>query len=169
MKRVVVIGCAGSGKSTLARSLGATLGAPVAERDALGAEGTPAARSAIVEAVSGDRWIFDGYPYFADDDVFPLADSVIAFDFPFRVVLWRVLRRTLRIELMRRAEGAHSPQGLKAFRDPQHPLRWAVISHRARHREVLELCERLGQSHNVVRLRSPGEAFRWLESVKEKQ
>ncbi len=58
MKRGVVVGCAGSGKSTLARSLGATLGAPVAERDALGAE-------------------------FVDDVVFPLADLVIAFDFPF--------------------------------------------------------------------------------------
>ncbi len=82
MKRVVVIGCAGSGKSTLARNLGATLGVPVAERDALGAEGTPAARNAIAEALSGDQWIFDGNPYYVEDVVFPLADSVIAFDAP---------------------------------------------------------------------------------------
>jgi hypothetical protein len=68
--------------------------------------------------------------------------TLIFLDYPKRVVMWRVLRRTLLIELRRRPIGAHRPSGLGAWRDSQHPLRWAWKSHRSRRHEGLALITR---------------------------
>lgn len=163
--RVVIVGCAGSGKSTLTARLAVRTGVPHIERDALGVEGSPETLARIRDVVSGPRWIFDGHPYYAEDEVFDSADTVIILDYPRRVVLRRVLWRTLMIELTRRPIGHHRAQGLAALRDPEHPVRWAVTSHRQRHHEGLELASRLSSSHVVIHLRSPGEALRWLSSV----
>ena len=165
VERVVVIGCAGSGKSTLARRLGAISGLPVVERDALGEENSPEALTAITGVAASGRWIFDGHPYYAEEIVFGAADTVVFFDFPKSLVLWRVLRRTLAVELTRRPFGAHHPQGLRGLRDPGHPLRWAWTSHRARHIEGAALAARLERTHHVVHLRTSAEAANWLRSV----
>lgn len=97
----MAIGCAGSGKSTLARRLGAISGLPVVERDALGEENSPEALAAIASVAASGRWIFDGHPYYAEEIVFGAADTVVFFDFPKSLVLWRVLRRTVAVELPR--------------------------------------------------------------------
>jgi hypothetical protein len=114
---VVVIGCAGSGKSTLARQLARRTGLPLVERDALGKEGSPGYLSAIAEMAARPRWILDGAPYYADELVYAAADTVVFLDYPKALVLWRVLRRTAGIEVLRRPAGAHRPQGLSAWRD----------------------------------------------------
>lgn len=165
VQRVVVVGCAGSGKSTLARRLAVISGLPVVERDALGEEGSPEALAAITGVAVTDRWIFDGHPYYAEEIVFDAADTVVFFDLPKALVLWRVLRRTAAVELTRRPNGAHGPQGLRGLRDPTHPLRWAWTSHRARHVEGAALTARLKRSHQVVHLRTSAEASRWLQSI----
>src|SRR5215467_6327925 len=107
IERVVVIGCAGSGKSTLARQLAARTGLPLVERDALGEEGSPDYLSAMAEMAARPRWILDGPPYYADDLVYAAADTVVFLDYPKSLVLWRVLRRTASIEVLRRQAGAH--------------------------------------------------------------
>jgi hypothetical protein len=164
MERVVVIGCAGSGKSTLARKLAERTGLPLVERDDLGRLGSPQYLAAIAEMAARPAWILDGPPYFADELVYPRADAVIFLDYPKPLVLWRVLVRTIRVELMRRASGAHRPQGLAALRDPQHPVRWAWISHGDRHREGLELMKSpLPVVHRFTR---PAAARRWLMSIR---
>ena len=62
MERVIVVGSSGSGKTTFARNLGAVLGRPHVEGDALywGANWTPRnddeLRRLVAEAASGDRW-----------------------------------------------------------------------------------------------------------------
>jgi hypothetical protein len=38
-------------------------------------------------------------PYYADELVYAAVDTVIFLDYPKLLVMWRVLRRTLRIEL----------------------------------------------------------------------
>jgi hypothetical protein len=129
MQRVVVAGCAGSGKSTLARELAARTGLPLTERDGLGVLGSPQYKSAISQMAAGSRWILDGAPYYADEMVYSAADTVIFLDYPKRVVMWRVLRRTLGIELFRRPAGAHKPQSFAAWRYAGHPVRWAWTSH----------------------------------------
>lgn len=161
----MVIGCAGSGKSTLARRLGAVSGLPVVERDALGEENSPEALAEITRVAASDRWIFDGHPYYAEEIVFGAADTVVFFDFPKSLVLRRVLRRTVVVELTGRPFGSHRPQGLRGLRDPGHPLRWAWTSHRARHVEGAALAARLDGTHRFVHLRTSAEAANWLRSV----
>ena len=159
----MVIGCAGSGKSTLARQLAGLTGLPLVERDGLGAEGSAGYLSAIAEMAARPRWILDGAPYYADELVYSAADTVVFLDYPKTVVLWRVLRRTARVEALRRPVGAHRPQGLSALGDREHPLRWAWTSHADRHREGLALMARpdLVQAQ-ILRFTRPAMARRWL-------
>jgi hypothetical protein len=52
--------------------------------------------------VSRPRWILDGGPYYVEDLVYPATDTVIVLDYAKPVVMCRVLRRTLAVELLRR-------------------------------------------------------------------
>ena len=80
--------------------------------------------------------------------------------------MWRVLRRTLRIELARRPAGAHRPQGLAAWRDAEHPVRWAWISRQNRHREGLALTARPELAGaQIIRFTRPAMARGWLGSL----
>jgi hypothetical protein len=166
VERVVVIGCAGSGKSTLARQLADRTGLPLVERDGLGMEGSPGYLSAIAEMAARPCWILDGAPYYADQLVYSAADTVVFLDYPKVLVLWRVLRRTARVEVLRRPVGAHRPQGVSALRDPEHPLRWMWTSHADRHREGLALMARPGLAQTqILRFTRPGMAHRWLRQM----
>lgn len=159
----MVAGCAGSGKSTLARELAARTGLPLIERDALAALGSPDYWSAISAMTAGPRWILDGAPYYADELVYAAADTVIFLDYPKLLVMWRVLWRTLRVELTGRPEGAHRREGLAAWRDPEHPVRWAWTSHSDRHQEGLALRDRPELAGTpVIRFTRPAMAKRWL-------
>jgi hypothetical protein len=122
-ERVVLIGCAGSGKTTLARALAVRLGARHIERDALGDDEGPGFASQVAAAVdaASSRWVFDGAPYNAEMVVYPHADTVVALDYPRWVVQRRVLTRSVRLWLTRRADGAHTSS--------EPPWRWSTAAH----------------------------------------
>jgi len=166
VERVIITGCAGSGKSTLARQLAARTGLPLTERDALGPLGSPEYLTAIGDLAVQPRWILDAAPYYADELIYRAADTIVILDYRKPVVLWRVLRRTLRIELTRRPAGAHRPRGLGGFIDPDHPVRWAWTSHARRHREGLSLMDDPGLAGTrVLRLTRPVQARRWVRRM----
>ena len=104
MRRVSVIGCAGSGKSTMARAIGARLGLRTLELDSVFHQPawTPRPdsefRAVVAEFVRARRWVVDGNytSHGVADLVWPEADTVVWLDPPRRVVMWRVIRRTLR-------------------------------------------------------------------------
>ena len=126
-ERIVVIGCAGSGKTTLAQALAVRLGARHLERDALGDDESPDFATQVAAAVdaAGSRWVFDGAPYNAEMVVYPYADAIVALDYPRWVVQRRVLARSVRLWLPRRAEGAHtSPDPPWRWWAPHHPVGW---------------------------------------------
>ncbi|MET7282817.1 hypothetical protein ABZS29_31600 [Kribbella sp. NPDC005582] len=150
MQRVVVIGCAGSGKSTLCRELAARTGLPLTERDALGVMGSPEYRQALVGLADQPAWILDGAPYYEDDLIYAAADTVIVLDYPRWFVMWRVLRRTFAVEVLRRTVGAHRPGGFGAWRDRTHPLRWAWSSHPERRREGREVMQRADLADSAI-------------------
>jgi hypothetical protein len=169
-ERVVVVGCAGSGKSRLARALAARLGARHIERDALGDDEAPGFAAQVAAAVeaAGRRWVFDGAPYNAEPLVYPHADTVVALDYPRRVVWWRVLARSLRLWLTHRTDGAHTstppPWGWLA---PTHPVGWAARTHAARHAEIAELFARPELAHTRrLRFTSPRQAAAWLAGLR---
>ena len=121
VERIVVIGCAAGSPPWL----GIWLPEPVG-RWSSGTSLASWARMctcppAIAGMVASSRWVLDAASYYASELVYAAADTVIFLDYAKHVVMWRVLRRTLGIELLRRPARAHRPQGPAAWRECQHP------------------------------------------------
>lgn len=162
MRRVVIFGAPGSGKSTLAQRLSERTGLPWVERDTLGILGSDAYRGAVADVVAQDEWIFDGAPYYVDDQVYPRADTVIIFDFAKPVDMRRVLRRSLRLLRPGRVAGAHRSGGLRSWLRADHPVRVAWTSHAARRREAAALLTRDDlRGTTVITFRTPHEVELW--------
>jgi hypothetical protein len=67
------------------------------------------------------------------------------------------------VELFRHPAGAHRPQGLAAWHDPEHPVRWAWSSHGDRYGEGLELMARPDLARTqILRFTRPAKARHWL-------
>jgi adenylate kinase family enzyme len=161
--RIVIIGCAGSGKSTLAASLAARLDVPHVRRDDLGPEGSDRYRAAAAAAVSADRWIFDGAPYYVEDLVYRQAGLVVGFDLGRLVVMRRVITRSLRESLGWIPTPPHRDRRWRAWFDPEHPARWAWTTWSDRHEELAEL-RNSGQAAQaiLVSLSTPAGVAAWL-------
>jgi adenylate kinase family enzyme len=168
-ERIVVIGCAGSGKTTLARALAVRLGARHIERDAFGDDEAPGFATQVAAAIdaAGSRWVFDGAPYNAELVVYPHADTVVALDYPWRVVQRRVLARSVRLWLTHRGDGAHTSASPPwRWWAPNHPVGWAARTHDARHAEIAEWFTRPELAHALrLRFASPRQAAAWLVSL----
>ena len=177
MHRICVVGNSGSGKTSLARRLAAQLGLPHLELDAVnhraGWQQAPveefqaevARALAEFEHVAGG-WVTDGnYRSRIGDVLRP--DTYVWLDYPRRVVVPRLVRRTLGRVLLRRElwNGNRERWQNLLSRDPRtNILLWSWTQHesyRSRYRELSETDVRA----RWVRLRSPDQAERWLRSV----
>jgi adenylate kinase family enzyme len=162
--RIVVIGCTGSGKSTLASVLAARLGAVHIRRDCLGPEGSDQYRHWAGAAVSDDRWVFDGAPYYVEDVVYRRAGLIVGFDLPRRVVMRRVITRSLRESLRWAPAPPHRDRRWRAWLNDEHPVRWAWSTWRDRHHEVGHLSDQAAASQaTIVSLSTPRGVTAWLE------
>lgn len=169
MQRVLVSGISGAGKTTLARRLEQLVGITHIELDALqhGPGWTP--RPQFVDDVerfsSGERWTTeDQYHSILGDLLWQRADTVVWLDLPRRVVMRRVIWRTVTRILLRTELYNGNREQVAALRDPGHPVRWSWTQHAARRSET----EQLARQHagvRVVRLRSPRAVRRWLREL----
>lgn len=103
--RIVIYGPSGSGKTTLGRALGEKLGLPFVELDAIvhahprWVDLSPEEfRAEVMRRLDlyKDGWVMDGNYSMTRDILLPLADTAIRIRLPFRIVYWRLVRRTLR-------------------------------------------------------------------------
>lgn len=168
--RVVVNGTSGSGKSTLARTIGERLELPYVELDSLhhGPGWTPRPEffDDVEAFTAGPRWVTE----FQYDVVRPMllerADLFVWLDLPRRLVMRRLLVRTLRRRL-RREELWHGNREAPLhtlLTDPDHVLRYAWRVHadtEARARRALESRPALP----VVHLRSARDVESWLSAT----
>jgi len=162
--RTVVIGCAGSGKSTLAAVLASRLGVPHIRRDWLGLEGSDEYCAAVAAAISADRWVFDGAPYYVEELVYRRATLIIGFALPRRSVMRRVIGRSVRESVGLVPTPPHLDRRWRAWLDPEHPVRWAWSSWPERRRELHELVDSgtAGEA-TVVSLSTPAGVNAWLD------
>lgn len=103
MRRVVVVGVAGVGKSTVARELARRLGVEHVELDSMFWQAgwtklePDEFERRVREATRGDGWVVDGnYSERIREIAWGAADAVVWLDLPRYVVMWQLVRRTLR-------------------------------------------------------------------------
>ena len=175
MRRVAVVGNSGSGKTTLARALAARLGVPYVELDALNhlpgwREREPGEfRQLVTAAVAGDSWVVDGnYRSKLGGLVYDAADTIVWLDYHRRLVMRRVVRRTLRRVVTREElwHGNREPWSNLWSRDPYRSIiAWSWTNHAHVRRRNEELMAAAPPTQRWVRLRTPAEAAAWLASV----
>ena len=166
MQKVLVVGITGAGKTTAARRIAELIDAPFHEMDALAIGPgwtTPAGlETDVARIVAGPRWVFDSYGYDqVRDAMWAAADTVVWLDYPRRVVLVRVLRRSLARSWRRTPVFGGNVETWRSWLSPDHPVWWALRRHGLRRSYLAERTRR--STHlRTVRLRTPDEFDRWL-------
>ncbi|MEV0096475.1 AAA family ATPase [Streptomyces sp. NPDC050738] len=142
--RVLVVGSTGAGKSTMARAIARRLGLEFHEMDALhfigpGWQENPNLTRQVARILEGPGgWVFDslGHPD-VRDLLWEHADTVVWLDYPRRVVLWRVLRRSVRRTLLRERVFGGNREALAGWFRRDHPVWWAMSQYEGRRAEIL--------------------------------
>ncbi len=170
LRRINVVGTSGTGKTTFARALARRLGLPYVELDALNwgtnwTQATPEMMRARVAAeAAAERWVIDGNYSISRDLLWACADTIVWLDFSRSVVTWRIVSRTL-ARLVRRTEmWAGNRESLRQLVGRDSIIWWSVSTYARRRRQYPGLLA--AHPHlEVVRLRSPRDADRWLRSL----
>jgi adenylate kinase family enzyme len=164
--RVLVVGTSGAGKTALAARLARRLGGPHIELDEFkhGPNWTERSaeemRTRTAAAIAGvDVWVVDGNYTEVRDVVWPRATTLVWLDYPRHLVMRRVVRRSIARAVTRRELWNGNRSDWRRWGDPDHPIRWAWRTHRAK-REEYERLSALPEWSNleVMRLRRPREA-----------
>ncbi|MEV6677362.1 adenylate kinase [Streptomyces erythrochromogenes] len=172
MERILVVGVTGAGKSTLARTLGGRLGLPYVEMDALYFTGPDWAANEdfsgeVARFAAGPRWVVDslGRPE-VRDLLWDRADTVMWLDYPRRVVMPRVLRRSLRRTITREVLFGGNRETWAGWLSREHPAWWAWSQHRDRRRDIGGLVrDRRFAPLETLRFPHPRETADWLASL----
>ena len=173
-QRVSLQGISGSGKTTLGRELERRLGLRHLETDALvhGPDWTETPddqlRARLQEVIAGDRWVIDSdYRRKVGTLVLEAADTVIWLDMPLHLCLHRLWRRThRRIRSDERLWNDNKESWRTALVGWDSLFVFAVRKHFSQRRTLPELLRQPQLRHlHVIRLRSPAQLRRWLESV----
>ncbi|MER0448212.1 adenylate kinase [Streptomyces sp. Edi4] len=169
MHRILVTGSTGAGKSTLARALGERIGVPYYEMDALFYAGPgwaedPRFGTRVAEIASTGAWVFDSYgPTEVRDLLWERADTVVWLDYPRRVVMPRVLRRSARRTLTRERVFNGNRETLTGWFRPEHPARWSWAQHTSRAADIAARARNPDyEPLRTVRLTTPRQTKTWL-------
>lgn len=173
--RIKVVGNCGAGKTTFARRVAARLDIPHLELDEAfwgpdwqmvdAADGRAAVRRFVSGPQAAAGWVVDGNWNQRLGDALP-ADLVVWLDFSRRVVMTRVVRRTLaRVALRRKLWHGNRERWRSLLRpEPEENIvRWAWTEHDAYRDRYLALMAE--GTVPVLRLTSPRAARRWLDAL----
>jgi adenylate kinase family enzyme len=171
-QRISVVGTIGSGKTTFARKTSQLLDAPHVELDALHWEPNwvEAPNDLFLERVKqslqGDSWVADGNYHQVRDIVWSRADTVVWLDYPFRTIIARLARRTLRRIFTHEELWNGNQEHIRGLFTRDSVFLWAIRTYRRRRRQYPILLSRPENLHlRVIRLRSPREAAEFLSEL----
>ena len=173
LRRVVVIGSSCSGKTTLAQRLSDLLVVPHIELDAIHwmPNWSPRPKGEFREltrlALAKGKWAADGNYSIVRDIVWGRATSVVWLDYPFAVVFWRALGRTLTRTIRGQTLYSRNKESLKrAFLSRESILWWVITTFQRRRREFRTVFRNKEFPHlDIIELRSQREAQEFLNSL----
>ncbi|MBW3622316.1 MAG: adenylate kinase [Armatimonadetes bacterium] len=161
-----------SGKTTLAQALSERLGVPHVELDALHWEpnwtsATPERfRQRVAEALAGDTWVVDGNYSAVRDLVWDRANVLVWLDYPLPVILYRLVKRTVRRVGTREELWNGNREDLKLHLSRDGLLYWVLTTYRRKRAQTPMLLQKPEYAHlSVYRFRFPKDAQRWLSCI----
>jgi adenylate kinase family enzyme len=173
-RRISVVGTIGSGKTTFARKTSKLLDAPHIELDALNWEPNwveapkDLFRERVKKSLQGDSWVADGNYHQVRDIVWSHADTVVWLDYPFRTIIARLTRRTLRRIRTHEKLWNGNREHIRGLFTRDSVFLWAIRTYRRRRRQYPILLSKPEYRHlKVVRLRSPREATEFLSTLRQ--
>ena len=173
-QRISVVGTIGSGKTTFARKASRIIQAPHIELDALHWEPNwveapnDLFRERVKQLLQGDSWVADGNYHQTRDMVWNGADTVVWLDYPFRTIMDRLARRTLRRIFTHEQLWNGNQEHIRGLFTRDSVFLWAIRTYRRRRRQYPILLRKPENSHlTVVRLRSPREAGEFLSKLRQ--
>lgn len=175
-RRVAIYGPSGSGKTTLSRQLGARLGLPVLELDAVfhaHPNWVDLEREEFRERVTEflaehpEGWVTDGNYRPVRDLILAEADTAIWLNLPFHTVYRRLAWRTL----SRSFQGAELWNGNReslrqTFLTKDSMLLWGIRTWRPMRRKLRAWLVEERPAARVYRLRTPGQVRYLLENAR---
>lgn len=174
-KRIVVIGTTSSGKSTLAGRLADKLGADFIELDALHWEANWVEApdevfcKRVETATSSKVWVTAGNYSVTRNIIWPRADAIIWLDYPFHIVFWRMLTRTIRRGITKEKLFSGNVENfwthMKIWSDDS-LFKWLFKTYWRRKREYPILFALPENSHlQILHFNHPKETEQWLNSL----
>ena len=160
--RILIVGTSGSGKTTLAKALSQKLHCPHIELDSLGWKPgwvkTPDEEfiCAVRDAISAESWVVCGNWSIVKDLLWKRATHLIWLQLPFRIVLWRLFKRTMKNLLTKRkVAGGNQETFFQQFFTKQSIFLWVFQTHWKRKKTYQSLLSSGKYSHlNVVIIKS---------------
>ena len=170
---MIIVGTSCSGKTTLARELSRILRVPCIELDAIhwkpAWQPRPAEefRQMVSEVVEGERWVIDGNYSRVRDVVWARGTTIIWLNYPFRVVLWRALCRSVkRAATQEELFSGNRESFRKSFFSRESIILWVISSYRRLRRNYRRILDNGDHPHlRVIELRSPGQAENLIASI----
>ena len=171
--RLVIVGTSCTGKTTLARELSRILRAPCIELDSI--HWRPAwqprpeeeFRQMVSEVVSGERWVIDGNYSRVRDIVWARGTTIIWLNYPFRIVLWRALCRSVkRAATQEELFSGNRESFRKSFFSRESIILWVISSHHRLRRNYRRILDNGDYPHlRVIELRNPAQTERLIDSI----
>ncbi|WP_022884137.1 ATPase AAA [Glaciibacter superstes] len=166
-RRSLIAGVSGAGKSTLAARIAHELGVQYVELDAL-YHGPSWTKRETFEAeveslVSTPGWVTEWQYHAVRDLLASRADTLVWLDLSFRIVLWRIVWRTVRRARQKSVlwNGNVEPGVWHALTQPEGIIRWA-ISTRRKYRVLVPAAAVSYPDLQVVRLRTQRQIDDWV-------
>ena len=166
-KRICVIGSSASGKTTFSRAIARSTGIAHVEIDAIfhGPNWThpPDFVERVYKELEREHWIADGN-YMNFVSILGKADLIVWLDYPFRIVLWRVLRRTGYRLMSRKPLWNGNRETLRLTFSKESIILWVFQTYWKRKKMFPRVLATHGGIEQVV-FRHPREARAWLRNV----
>jgi adenylate kinase family enzyme len=168
-----VVGTTSSGKSTLAKALAEKISAACIDLDYLHWEPnwTEAPddifRERVAQAIKSESWVVAGNYQSVRDLIWPQAQVIIWLDYPFHIVFWRLLTRTIRRAVTKEKLFSDNVENfwmhLKLWSE-ESLFHWLFKTYWRRKRETPILLSQPEHKHlELIHFRHPKETDEWLK------